>query len=85
MVRLSKDLPQGVQLQMGMRYVGALPNPAVPSYTLFDGRIGWRINPNVEAALTVQNLFDRRHVEFGNLANASEFGRRAFANVTWKF
>lgn len=85
MVRLSKDLPQGVQLQVGLRHVGALPSPAVPGYTLFDGRIGWRINPNVEAALTVQNLFDRRHVEFGNLANASEFERRAFANVTWKF
>jgi hypothetical protein len=34
---------------------------------------------------TVQNLFDRRHVEFGNLATASEYERRAFANVTWKF
>ena len=84
MLRSSMDLPANTELQIGVRRIGALPNPAVPGYTAVDARLGWSIHPQLQLALTVQNLFDRRHVEFGRLPAASEIRRQAFVSVTWK-
>lgn len=84
MLRSSMDLPANTELQIGVRRIGALPDPALPGYTAVDARLGWHIHPQVQFALTVQNLFDRRHVEFGRLPAANEVRRQAFVSVTWK-
>lgn len=84
MLRSSVDLPGGTELQIGIRRVGALPKPALPGYTAVDARVGWQINPQLQIALTLQNLLDRGHVEFGTLPAAIDVRRRAFLSLTWK-
>lgn len=83
-LRAQFDLPRRTELDLQVRRVGALPNPAVPSYTVVDARIGWQVTPTLEIAVVGQNLFDREHVEFGNPATASQFGRRLFLRVVWQ-
>ena len=84
MLRSSMDLPANTELQVHVRRVGALPDPALPGYTAVDARLGWQLHPQLQLALTVRNLFDRRHVEFGSLPVASEIPRQSFVSLTWK-
>ncbi|MES2185078.1 MAG: TonB-dependent receptor [Pseudomonadota bacterium] len=79
-LRSSLDLGRG-ELDLALRQVGALPSPAVPSYTAVDGRFGWRISPTLEASVQVQNLFDRRHVEFNAIGTASQIERRVYLKL----
>lgn len=84
MLRSSLDLPAGVQLQVSARRVAALPRPRIPAYTAVDTHLAWQIHPQLSLALTVSNLLDRRHVEFGTLPNAAEVRRRVFFSASWK-
>lgn len=85
LLRSSLTLGGGHELDVMVRRVGSLPlqtlGVAVPAYTAVDARWGWRINRNVEVALTLQNLLDPRHAEFNPPAVRSEFGRSAFVNL----
>jgi iron complex outermembrane receptor protein len=80
-LRSQFDLRGNLELDLQVRHVGALPSPAVPAYTVLDGRLGWQLTPTVEVSLLAQNLTDRRHIEFNVPANASVFGRRLFLRV----
>lgn len=83
-LRSAVDLSSRHELDVMLRYVGALPSPAVPSYTAVDARLGWRLARSVELSLLLQNLFDRSHPEFGLAANRVEFRRGAFVNLVWR-
>lgn len=83
-LRAQFDLPRRAELDLQVRRVGALPAPAVPSYTVVDARLGWQVTPTLEVALVGQNLFDRRHAEFGDPATSSHFGRRLFLRLVWQ-
>lgn len=83
-LRASHDLGAGRELDVGVRYVGALPDPPVPSYTAFDARFAWRPRAGLELSLSVQNLLDDRHPEFGAAASRAEIERSVFAKVTWQ-
>ncbi len=78
------DLPQGLRLYAGARYVAALPNQNVPSYLAVDTSLLWRPRDRLEASLSVQNLNDDRHIEFGS-ADANQIERSAFLRVLWSF
>jgi len=65
------------------RYVSSLPNPAVPSYVALDARYAWRPQKDLEISVTAQNLFDKRHPEFGAAATRSEIERGVFLKVKW--
>jgi len=52
-------------LNLDLRNIGALPNPASPSYTELNARIGWTVSPSVEISLTGSNLIHPHHLEFG--------------------
>jgi iron complex outermembrane receptor protein len=80
-VRSSLDLPHEVDLDMAVRHVAALPDPAVPAYTAFDARIAWRPRRDVELSVTGQNLFGTQHVEFGASPGASVIPRSVFVNL----
>ncbi|HET8746894.1 MAG TPA: TonB-dependent receptor [Ramlibacter sp.] len=82
-LRAQFDLPQRTELDLQLRRVGALPAPAVPAYTALDARLGWQVTPSLELSLIAQNL-GSRHVEFGDPATASKFGRRVFVRVVWQ-
>jgi iron complex outermembrane receptor protein len=65
------------------RYVSELPNPEAPSYTAVDSRYGWQMTDNLELSLSLQNMFDTGHTEFGDPATASEYERSTFVKLTW--
>jgi iron complex outermembrane receptor protein len=84
MVRSSFDLPGPHELDIMLRRVASLPLQAVPGYTAFDARWGWKVSPGLEVSLTLQNLFDRQHAEFGAAPGRSEFGRTLFLKAVWR-
>jgi iron complex outermembrane receptor protein len=71
------------ELDLTGRYMGALPNPKVPSYSLLDARWGWRLSRELELSLLVANAFNREHVEFTPITQAALLGRAYFLKVTW--
>jgi iron complex outermembrane receptor protein len=83
-LRSSHELGAGRELDLLVRYVSALPNPAVPSYTAFDARYAWRPRAGLELAVSVQNLFEDQHAEFGSAASRAEIERSLFVKVTWQ-
>jgi len=67
-----------------VRRVGSLPNPAVPAYTAVDMRLGWQVRPGLELSLTLRNLGDGKHPEWGNPAARAEVDRSAVLKMVWK-
>lgn len=82
-LRSNIDLGSGGEFDLMLRHVGALPSPSVPRYTAVDARIGWNLKPGVDVSLLAQNLLDRRHVEFNDVAVASQIERRVFLKLAW--
>ena len=72
------------ELDLMVRRVGSLRLQAVPAYTAVDARWGWRLSREAELSLTLQNLLDREHAEFGAAAGRSEFGRSFFVKLLWR-
>jgi len=83
-LRSSHELGAGRELDVMIRYVSALPDPAVPSYTAFDARYAWRARAGLELSVSVQNLLDRQHAEFGSAPGRSEVERGVFVKLTWQ-
>ena len=84
MLRSSFDISEDKQFDLAVRNVGALRNPATPSYTAADARLGWRVRRDLELSVLVQNLFDHDHIEFGTPGTASEIGRSVFFKAVWR-
>jgi len=60
----------------------------VPGYTRIDARFGWRIKERLEVSGGVQNLLDKRHLEFNGLDSLvlpSQVRRSVFGKLTWRF
>jgi iron complex outermembrane recepter protein len=60
----SMDLGRDVTFDASLRYVAALPDPALPGYYDLRSRIGWRAYKNLELSVTGSNLLHARHLEF---------------------
>jgi iron complex outermembrane receptor protein len=82
-LRSSVDLAGNQHFDVMARYVGALPNPAVPAYSALDARYAWQLRRGLELSVTAQNLFDHAHPEFGAPATRSEIERGFFLRVKW--
>ncbi len=82
MLRSTASPTDSIEADATLRRVSSLPEPVVPSYTVIDLRLGWRITDTLEASLLVNNLGNRRHVEF-NPNESSEFGRSARVRISW--
>jgi iron complex outermembrane receptor protein len=74
-LRSAFDLGEAWQLDLMARHYGWLYNRSVPSYTAVDARLAWRLRRDLELSLTVQNLFDDKHVEW---APGAELRRAGF-------
>jgi iron complex outermembrane receptor protein len=83
MLRAGLNLPHRQELDVIVRRVGALPDPAVPSYTAVDLRFGWAVRPGVELSIVGQNLFDGSHPEFNAALNRKEIPRNVALRVRW--
>jgi iron complex outermembrane recepter protein len=77
-LRAAFDVGPKGELDLMLRRYEALPGGVVPAYTAFDVRLGWRILRDLEAALLLQNLTDRRHVEW---SPGAELERSAYLKL----
>jgi iron complex outermembrane recepter protein len=80
------DLPRRTELDFWVRHVSALrlsSGPPVPSYLVFDMRIGWRPTDHLEISVVGRNLPDRRHLEFGPSGELVKRG--VYLTTTWRF
>jgi iron complex outermembrane receptor protein len=82
-LRSSLDLTPQHEFDISVRHTGPRPNPAVPSYTAVDARLGWRPMRNLEIAATLQNLFDPGHPEWGVASSRAEYKRGFFVDFVW--
>jgi iron complex outermembrane receptor protein len=81
------DLPRGWEWDSAFYAVGALPDPHVAGYGRIDTRLGWRGRGGLDISFVVQNLLDRRHIEFlsEDLRLPVERKRSGYAKITWSF
>ena len=85
MLRSSLGLPDSTELDVGVRYVSALPNPSVSAYTAVDIRVAWRLRRELELSVVGQNLFDSRHTEFVANNMNNEMARGGYVKLKWYF
>lgn len=84
-LRSMLELSPVSELDLMLRRVAALSNPAVPAYTSVDVRYAWRPQQNLELSVTGQNLAGNGHGEFTGIATRSDFGRSVFFKVLSRF
>jgi iron complex outermembrane receptor protein len=74
------ELPANLEFFAGLRYVDELPALSVPDRMALDLSIGWRATDDLRLSLTVRDLNDDTHPEFGG-GNLIE--RSAYLRATW--
>jgi iron complex outermembrane recepter protein len=80
----SMEVGHHISVDATLRYVGALPNPALAHYYEFDSRLGWRVSRAVDLSLNGRYLLHARHSEFA--APAGEYLYRSVsADLQWRF
>jgi iron complex outermembrane receptor protein len=85
LIRSSLNLSRHADLDVTVRGVATLSNPAVPGYATADIHFGWRLAPGLELSLTARNLGDGGHGEFTGEATRAEIGRTFYAGLIWHF
>jgi iron complex outermembrane receptor protein len=80
----SMDLPHHLTFDASLRYVGALPDPALQEYYDLTARLGWRVSQALEISLTGFNLLDATHAEYP-ADNGEEIKRSVIAEARWRF
>ncbi|MGA2024456.1 MAG: TonB-dependent receptor [Steroidobacteraceae bacterium] len=66
-----------------LRYVGALPAPALPAYYELDVRGAWKVSSSLEVSLMGSNLLHARHLEFP-VPYGEYIERNVGAQVQWR-
>ncbi len=81
------DLPEGLELDTSVYFVGQLAAQQIPSYTRLDMRIGWRPAERLELSVASQNMLDHQHAEFspGSGLSPIQITRSVFGKLTWRF
>jgi iron complex outermembrane receptor protein len=80
----SMRLPHHLSFDASLRYVGALPDPALPHYYDADARLGWQATPAVELSMRGSNLLHARHFELPSTAG-EQITRSVIAEARVKF
>ena len=83
-LRSFMDLPNNVELYVGLRQIGKLADVGVASYVEADVRIGWNVLPQLELSITGQNLLHARHAE-ASQPPIFEIPRSVYAGLRWTF
>lgn len=74
---------RAVTIEANFRYVGHLPNPAVPAYSELGGRIGWRLNNRMQISVSGLNLLHKWHQELP-AESANLVPRSILAGLKWR-
>ncbi len=80
----SMDLSRRLTLDATVRYVGALPSPALRSYYEADLRCGWHVSPVWDVSISGQNLLHKEHLEFA-APNGEYITRSVLVESRWRF
>ncbi|MGH8261799.1 MAG: TonB-dependent receptor domain-containing protein, partial [Steroidobacteraceae bacterium] len=80
----SMTFPHRLTFDARVRYVGALPDPALAAYTELSAHLAWHATPRLELSLSGRNLLHERHLEFP-APDGEAIDRSAYAGVTWRF
>jgi len=83
-LRSRLTLPRGVDFDVAVRHIAALPAPVVAAYTATDLRLAWQPTRQLTLALLGQNVFDPNHVEFNAVNAASQIPRSFFFSLEWR-
>ncbi|HET6546333.1 MAG TPA: TonB-dependent receptor [Rhodanobacteraceae bacterium] len=91
-LRSSMDLAHRVELDAGLRHVGARDINSGPTvgvvagYTELDLRLGWHPSDRLELSIVGQNLLHDRHAEYG-FPDASQIqsARSVYGRIVWQF
>lgn len=80
----SMDIGSRITFDASLRYVNALPDPSLPGYYEMSARIGWRVRPDLELALSGENLLHARHLEYP-APDGEAIPRSGLLSVRWGF
>jgi iron complex outermembrane receptor protein len=80
----SLNLPHRISFDASLRYVGALPDPALAHYVDLDARLGWHATGALDLSLRGGNLLHARHTEWAAPAG-EQITRSIFAEAKVKF
>lgn len=80
----SIDLGSRFTLDASLRYVDALPDPALPGYYELGARVGWHITSRLELSLSGENLLHARHLEYP-APEGEAIPRSGLLEVRWGF
>jgi iron complex outermembrane receptor protein len=75
----------GVAWEADVRFVGALPHPAVPAYAEMNTRLAWQATHRLEVSLSGFNLLHPQHIEFFEQGVTDEIPRSFFLQAKWGF
>jgi iron complex outermembrane receptor protein len=84
-VTSSMQLSRVVALDATLRYVGALPDPALPHYIELNGRVGWQVANSLDLSLNGLNLLRARHYESPSSQGGEAIVRSVMAEARWRF
>jgi iron complex outermembrane receptor protein len=70
-------------LDINLRHVASLPDPALPAYTELSARMSWALSGAWEVALSGTSLLHARHREYPEPVGTS-IRRSVAAEVRWK-
>jgi iron complex outermembrane receptor protein len=86
-VRSSMDLPRGLNLDVGFRWIDELEAYGIDSYSTVDVALGWSVGRSVSLSLVGQNLLDQRHAEFVPelyYTTPTEVERGVYLKASWR-
>jgi outer membrane receptor for monomeric catechols len=78
------DLPWNLSLYVAARYVDELPSQLVESYTATDINLIWKSSSGFETSLTIQNLLEGDHLEYGE-GGRNYIGRSIYGRIAYRF
>ena len=78
----SMDLGPDRTLDLSVRHVASLPDPALPSYTEMTARFAWRLSPAWELSVAGTNLLHASHLEYPATAG-TQINRSVMAEARW--
>lgn len=81
-LRSSMNLPYDLHFDADFRYVGALPDPAVPEYVELNSRLAWKVTDTLSVALAGYNLLHGQHLEY---AGGDQIRRSVYFETRLRF
>ncbi len=85
--RSAFTIARGVELDVMLFHVGALPRLIIPAYTRADARVDVPLTRGLSVSVVGQNLFDPSHAEFagqGAIVSPTLVPRSASINLGWR-